>query len=88
MAREVRIGHTAHLQTWLVISRQLTAQFTGLNLGVMRSRNTLTGFKAKCKTDGACALLFTQTQKIDLDMSSETQACEKLMQCWIRCEHK
>jgi hypothetical protein len=77
MTREITIGHCSCLQTGLVVSRQFTAQFTGLNLGVMWSRNTLTGFESKCKTDGACALLFTQTQRADLYMSNKTLAYDR-----------
>jgi hypothetical protein len=74
MTTDITIRHCSCLQTGLVISRQFTTQFTGLNLGVMWSWNTLTGFKSKCKTDGACALLFKQTQRTDLYMSNEIYA--------------
>jgi len=58
MRREIISGHRADSQTRLVISRDLTAQLTGLYLGIMWSRNTLTRFQSIRKADGTCALLF------------------------------
>ena len=71
MRREIISGHCADSQTRLVISRDFTAQLTGLYIGVTRSRNTLTRFQSICKADGACALLFTK--KIDNRLTHITE---------------